>query len=388
MAGRLVRCPGCTGVLEIPERYTGRKVLCSLCQMKFLIPAASEADILDWIGPRDKDDTAAGTAFEIKPEELPEELMGNEVVESEMDGSSMAGEKVEDRDLTTGVEGLVLHRIDKRGPMFEFPARMLEDKKFRGGLPRRCLRCGAKGNLTPHLVVFARHMTDSVNLENEYVDSTKMLDEYQARNLPQEEVLDQLPRLDKVPEPANLPMPYWICDMCSPKEMIAGEHEVHGGEICCRMQVHRPWRAEEFLVNIGGEGSAAHEAIREELQKNPEVPWDSLAGSTQHRIEQWYKPYRGETFVTYVPDPTRARTEEGMQGIVVTNRRIIYHSSMRHQEAEKGEPIELQFSLEGGKGSLQIKGSKWDLKNIPVDKPGLERLRRGLHKANWEAVWR
>jgi hypothetical protein len=377
-AARLVRCPTCQEVLDVPGAYHGTRVMCGRCETKFLIPPSNVTDveILDWIGKPDKDETQA----DAPAVEVPEELIGNAEIPEEPKAK---------RDLTIDEAGFQLVRISSRGVLFEFPAQKLFDKHFRAAMPRCCMRCGTKSHVQPRIIIFSHEMMDSSTIELDYVTDRVEVSDHDARNMPIEQILEHLPKVQRLDSPGDLPMPYWMCDMCSPSNMIfaRGEFGRDGEGGTCRLQIRRLWRAEEFLVNAGGESSGAHQYIQEELEKNPERPWDTLAGVVQQRLQQWYRPHRGEVFVTYVPDATRARTENGMSGIVVSSRRLIYHTSMRHRELNKGEPLELEFGLRGQEGTLRLKGPKWEVSKIAVTKLGLERLRKGLNKEGFAVTW-
>ena len=123
-------------------------------------------------------------------------------------------------------------------------------------------------------------------------------------------------------------------------------------------------------------------ALRKDLSSN------MVAGNSNSAPRRWYGPHRGERFVSYTPDRTHSRTEDGMGGVVVSSRRMIYNSSMQHRESTKGEPLELSFARESGQLTLCIKGPTWEIKNMVVDKSGLESLRRALTKERFTAVWR
>ena len=376
MAAKRVRCFRCAVILDVPEEYKGSNICCSVCRAKFRLPDVSDAEILDWIGPQSKEDTIS-TA-----------MAAPSVMEEPSPGTGGTGRG--GGNLSAGSEGFELVRIGRRGALFEFPATMLEDKSFRSAMPRYCLRCGTHANLHPHVIIFGHQMKECSSMEAEYLDSPGELSEHEARNLTIEEVLEHLPKINKVPPPANLPMPYWICDMCSPFNMVFALNKIHPktGEGNCRLQIQRLWRAEEFLVHAGGKGTEAHDEILDALADNPQTPWDMLPGVVQQRLRQWYGPHRGERFVSYTPDRAFSRTEDGVGGVVVSSRRMIYNSSMRHRESEKGEPLELSFARESGRLTLHIKGPTWEIKNMVVDKSGLESLRRALTKERFTAVWR
>lgn len=373
-----VRCPDCSALLEIPKAFKGTKIRCSACETNFRIPAISDTDILGWIARDSKEDSATGvSSVDIEIDETQEEVAPVAALPAEEEESSTAEYSKEGEDFR-------LVRVGQRGPVFEFPVDMLNDPGFRGAIPRHCLRCGAVRHLRPHLVIFAHQMTDCSSLESDFLDSTPSLGETEVCSLSVEEILGRLPKLKKMPSPTDLPMPYWICDMCSPANMIFAQ----GSEDRCRIQISRLWRAEEFLVNVRGEGAPAFEELHRQLEKNPQTLWDTLPGVVQQRIRQWFKPIKKEKYIAYIPDRTRSRTEDGMVGVVVSTRRLIYNSSMRHYENEKGSPLELDFAMESGRLGLHIKGAGWEIKNMIVDKPDLENLRRSLTGEKFPAVWR
>lgn len=392
MGATRVRCPGCSIILVVPESFSGNKVRCSVCRTGFQIPSISDAEILDWIGTRSKDDTAYG-----------ESALAAGVSESDGAGavsapatSTALAEPPDDMDSMdddhgwpAGRDEFYLQRMGKKGPVFEFSTVLFEDTTFRSSLPRRCMRCGTKHHIQPHLVIFSHQRQDCAAIESDYLTERITFSEKEARFKPMAEVLELLPEVPRIPAPANQPFPYWVCDMCNPGGLVFAMNEIdtRTGQGHCHLQIERLWRAEEFLIAAGGEGSPAHEELLRALEGHPETPWDTLAGAVQQRLRQWYKPKSGERFLAYVPDRTHSRTEDGMAGLVVTNRRLIYNTSMRHREAEKGQALELDFAMVNGQLKLHVQAASWEVKNLVVDKPGLERLRRALAKEKYRAVW-
>jgi len=383
MAARRVRCPECSVILDLPEEFQETKVRCSVCQAEFRIPGVSDADILDWIGSEAHDDTVHGDSA----------LSDAEKTETVPEGTAavVASPSAADfpKGFSAGAEGVFLIRVDSRGALFEFPAAMLNDKAFRSALPRRCLRCGATAYLSPRLVIFGPSMKDCTTAEAEFLDQSMQLNEKELRNLSPEEVLNRLPTLSRLPHPLELPMPYWICDLCSPSKMIYAQNELHSDtdERYCRLQLQRLWRAEEFLLATSGKDTEAHRELIDALEAHPETPWDTLAGVVQQRLRQWYAPNRGERFIAYTPDRSHTRTEDGMAGVVVSTRRLIYHTSLRHRESEKGESLELNFAMDANRRTLRIQSPNWEVKNMIVDKAGLACLRRALIQQKFNAVW-
>ena len=146
-------------------------------------------------------------------------------------------------------------------------------------------------------------------------------------------------------------------------------------------------RAEEFFLAAGGKDSSGHAELRHRIASLVEDPWGALPLAVQNRIHQWYRPQGGEHFIGYIADRERARSEEGLAGLLVTDRRMICHTSVRHKEASQNERFELAETVESARSWLDIKCSSWEIKHLAVDRDGLARLRNALTRGRFTAVW-
>lgn len=393
MKQKRARCPGCATILAIPEDYPGDKVLCSLCDTRFRLPSISDGEILDWLGRRNKDDTFADEEQDIvelprarhEPEPKPTPVFRPKHPRREETPAS-----VSPVDFSIGSKGLKLVRVDRRGALFEFPARLLEDLSFRGAVPRCCIRCGCWEHLIPHVVVFEEQMTDPTAVESSHVHGR--LDAHQASEMTTAEVLEALPLVEGFDPPLDLPMPFWVCDMCSPSNMVIAHHELRPNEmgieeVQCYLLIRRLWRAEEFLLACGGEDTAAHHEIQGALKAWPQTSWDRLPGMVQQRLRQWFRAGKGEVFTTYIPQRLEQRTDAGLAGIVLSNRRLMYHSAAEHRESLKGQRLQLRFHAEGNETRLAMIGSLWDISDIPMERRELHRLRRELAAQGFNVTW-
>ena len=261
--------------------------------------------------------------------------------------------------------------------------------KFRCAMPRRCVRCGARAHLDAHVIIYAPRLSDSFSLEAEHATGRLAVSGHNLHDLPSEQLLSRLPEVPNVPAPGNLPMPYWLCDMCTGAGMISGQIQVNSatGKGACRLLIHNPRRAEEFLIAVGGKSTHDHTELSQRITATAENPWDSLPEVVQHRLAGWYKPEQNEDFVAYIPDRDHSRTEDGMAGIVVSNCRLIYHTQLRHREAKLGEQLKLQLAMSASRGRLRIRSPHWEIKHFTVDREGTAQLRRALTTARFNAVW-
>ena len=284
---------------------------------------------------------------------------------------------------------LRLVKADRSGALFEFPAGRLRETAFRAAFPRRCVRCGTESHLSVHVVQFATHLLESsVSKPKQGVKGLDLRGEELA-DLSDEELLSRLPRLPDAAPPTDLPMPYWLCDICVNSGIVSGQARLRsdGSVGLCRLWIGNPWRAEEFLIIAGGKGSEAHQQITKRLSAMVENPWESLPTVVQHRIEQWFRPQSGEQFLAYVPDSDHARSEEGMAGMVISDRRVVCHTRARHLEASHAEKLDVEEFVEGNRSALRIKSSAWQIKRMPVERNQINSFRRALSQGSFEAIW-
>ncbi len=369
MSNKHVVCPHCRTSLRVPERLNVERVRCRCCREVFHLVShrVSDEAVCSWLLGAGED-----------PAEQDEEVR-TAVARSVRRAPPRRSE--DDR--------VHVLRVDSDGVLFEFSASRLRKMSFRSAIPRRCLRCGARRHLQAHVVIFAPELTDSISLQEEHLAGELVVNDEELSSLDPFDLLQRLPRVPSAPAPADEPMPFYVCDMCGPNGLISGRirpHEQADGT--CQLWFAKPRRAEEFLIAADGPQTPELPKIQEEILRSRERPWDRLASVVQHRLEQWYRRVDGEAFVAYVADRSRSRTEDGMAGIVVTDRRMICHSQRRHFEAKPDEPIELHIALHGSSADLTIKTGRGRMKCCHIDGDGADRLRRALSRAKFQAHWR
>ena len=382
VAALRVQCPHCPTILQLPEGFAGNKLRCSQCHTPFRLPSMSDADILGVLGRRNMADSTVDGAQNISGDVV-------ELIDiPDLSGGHRLHATV--GPYKTGVDGVVLIEAGRKGARFKIDAYALKDVAVRSAMPRRCLRCGSKSHVRPHPIIFSHSLRDSATVETEFAGEQPPLTEQEATTLPIPEVLERMGEIARIPAPANLPFVYWICDMCTPNDMVLARNEIssetHQGHV--QLQIARLWRAEEFVHGLGGKESDAYGVITEAIEHHIESPWDQLPGVVQQRLRQWYTPRSKEKFVAFVPIHTRLRAESGMAGVIISTQRMIYHHSMRHRDCEKDESITLTFARQEGQLRLSVEGNGWSLKNLHIDQAGLESLRRALLSEKFNAVWK
>ncbi|MCY2927754.1 MAG: hypothetical protein NT031_20405, partial [Planctomycetota bacterium] len=219
---RQIACPTCKTVLKVPGGCGGRVVRCGRCRQRFRLPEEethSDDDIASWLDERPEE--GIGLDQEIEPTGgLPQSP--GDTIHPPMSGP------------------LRIVKAEPGSVLMEFPASRLLDPTFRCAVPRKCLKCSTKSHLSAHVIIYSGHMTDSISLEAEHSAGALILSDQEARTLAAEDLLARLPKVPNVPPPANEPMPYWLCDMCSVAGVISGEITVNQvtKQGTCRLKIN------------------------------------------------------------------------------------------------------------------------------------------------------
>jgi len=384
---RTIRCPSCQAVLSVTHAPTSRPVQCGKCQHVFQLPRrldVTDDAITSWLS--DEQEGRDQAAFEVY-EHVAKQAAAAAPDRPPPPQASPATAVLPMREVSKDIR---LVKCDRQGAIIEFPASRLLSPAFRGAMPRRCLKCGSRAHLWAHLIIYAPKMQDSISLEAEHSAGKLVLSGDAARDLDMEDLLHRLPKVPNVPHPADLPMPYWVCDMCSGAGVVSGQIGVHPetGQGFCRVLIRSLRRAAEFIAAAGGASTPDFHELQRAIAAVVESPWDVLPEFVQHRLEQWYRPKQGERFLAYVPDRHLARIDDGMAGIAISDVRLVYHTQLRHKEVLVGEPLEVELTTSGARADLSLKTAQWDIRHTPLDRDGADALRRGLTAGKFSATWR
>ncbi|MDY7011577.1 MAG: hypothetical protein SVV80_12630 [Planctomycetota bacterium] len=342
---------------------------CGLCRQTFRLPRevpVPEDTIFGWLHhTEDDEDERAGTLVPLSDED-----------------ARRAKEAKRNK--------IRLVSLERRGAIFEFPAEFLQKSKFRCAIPRVCIHCLSRVHLSAHLIIFAPQLRDSISLEAEHQAGKLTIPQERLIGLDGEELLQHLPVIPNVPAPANLPMPYWVCDLCSGAGAISGQIKVDqaSGHGYCRLFIRNLRLAASFLAAVTGTHNNDFARFVEFAKQARANRWDATPNVIRHRLEQWFKPSDDERFLAYIPDRNRARTEDGMAGVIISTERLIYRRPPVHQELSHNKPITFQIRTSRGKQIATISADGFKDRPIMLDREGEGALRKALSEGNFKVIWR
>jgi hypothetical protein len=374
MTHRQISCPTCGVELNVPDDAAGRFARCGSCQHRFQVPTKptlDDEDILSLITGDDDSDLVDSSEFD--------DLHGDPSQRSTIMAAQVP---------SIGESDIRITRLDQEGVLFEFPAGRLRDISFRCSMPRICMRCSAKSNLRAQVIVFASPVVDEATIHSLLNSGRLTFTAPFAERMSAKDLLDKLPSLPDAPPPTDMPMPYWLCEGCDYEDMVTGHlfENAKTGDQTCQMHLTNLHRAKDFLQAADGNDGDI-ERLNEWCVTEDDKPWDLVPESVRQRLNQWFKPDASETFLVYIPDRALSRREEGMAGVVVSDKRLVYQSNLRHKECEQSLPITLQLAMTRELGQINIETPQWKVLRMTIDREGVRRLRRALTVGRFSTTW-
>jgi hypothetical protein len=380
-------------MLLVPEELSTRKVRCAFCDALFDAKSPRRAIVGDeiianWLqeGAFDPDDEASDS---FDPSE--KTYIAPAVTEPQCRLRRLQPAEPGHVDVAVAHAAgqvRVVH-IGPRWVEFEFEADRLLCPEFRCAMPRKCMRCGSDKRLRAYLTMFTTHVQEQVDLAAEHHAGHLSLSSKELGALSGLELLARLPLVPSVPFPGNLPFPYFVCDQCSESNLVAGTIQVHSEthKGHCRMLLRNLPLAAEFYATVGDKHSDDYRRLQQALEDLKSDPWSSLPVAVRHRVEQWFRSGPNETFLAFVRDADYSTSEQGMSGLLVSTRRVLYHRPPRHREITVDDRLIIRVADRGDRQLLRLESAEFKNTTLTTDRSGLRLLRKGLHLVGAHVTW-
>ncbi len=317
----VISCPHCKAQYKVRQSLMGKPAKCAYCKKIFDLVTPDyhkEEEIMDWLASTENEEDILNAT-----------IAGLNIFDEEYSAKRSASK-------TKSRIKLKLTNIDNLGAHFSFSSQALQSRHFRAAFPKICAEC-LKGK---HLRVFLIRWLDQATLPKGFgakgmlVHSVGRLSDFPS--VKPTELLQYLPVNDELPEPYNLPFPYYVCDECDASDLVFGASSL-GQQGHCLLRIKNISLACQFYAEICGTDTPDYHKLCAHCDVYRTNQWDNLPEELKERLKQWFKHAHGEHFICYVPDIDGNRNGEGKSGIIVTDQRIIGYS----------EPIWREYPLSG-----------------------------------------
>lgn len=263
---------------------------------------------------------------------------------------------------------LRLDHIDDMGAFFLFNSELLYDEDFRSIIPRTCIICGRSTDLSVQLITWPVRSNGSYSSTPTQVHSPCVTSLSKLGNPGRKGLLKKLPHLQHIPEPFSLPMPYYVCSSCSAVGALFTDVRPNNGDggMICEIGFSSLKRAQDFAAAACGQDHAIVKRLNAALNQGTQHQWNQLPLAVRNRIGQWFKIADKEEFVVYIPDADFTKAEAGLAGVILTDRRLVYHKSLSLKEISLKDPIRITSKHDGNNLLIKIVSRDTEIKNFKV----------------------
>jgi len=393
-------CPFCQATLRVPREHANKKGRCRVCKAIFSIaavleqqgggPDVNEDSVVGWLGEDPVARLRTGLRRQARAEQQAQSaLKPHPASPADAPAADQAPQPPTAKAEEAPRPAVRLGHVDDMGAFFLFPPELLYDEHFRLGLPRRCMICGHDEDLLVHLVIWSSKLPERghFGVHTSYAKSVFDLKQMGAVGGP--ELLKMLPVVENLPEPYSLPMPYFVCRGCSAVGAIVTDVRYTGdGNVqVCELGICSLQRALEFAEAVCADDGDARRRIQEAIQQSKDNAWKALPVAVRSRIKHWYEPAEDERFLAYIADEDFSKSEAGMAGLVVTDRRLVYRKFAARAEIPLSQPITIVPRSHQDRPQLEISAPSCKPVVLSASEATICRLRRHLQEQGIQAEW-
>ncbi|MEM6460097.1 MAG: hypothetical protein AAF710_11980 [Planctomycetota bacterium] len=404
MSQMTIDCPGCGSPLLVPESAAGRKARCKECNDRFVVPSVEEmleqtvsAMVLEELEERTHEheaDLPEARASEGRPARDTHPVSANgtvlgvpAVAEPPADpgtpgntanpGDSAPGvlsmDRLEDpsepepeaeadaaypADLRPAAPRpyLVVREVTMRGVTLAFAAEWLHHEAFRTAMPLRCAFSGkgTAAGLVSRPVVF--------------INRTRGTDERaRALELRYEQTVDDshspreharaIGRMEHLAPPFDRPLLYYATPGHAADALTARATTDDDGRESGELLLPHGEVAARWLERVNGRCGPEYARLRAAVAHLLHDGWARLPENTQRRLQTWCRFERGERFKLYLNDADLTAADAGLGGVVVTDRRLLYHKFRRSRSVSLHQDATLHLRTDGRVARLTLESA-------------------------------
>lgn len=231
---------------------------------------------------------------------------------------------------------LAVLEVHPTGVLFGFDSRWLRHVPFRASMPLSCMGCDEhSANL-----LYARPMAWNDRVFHRASEDANIEVDYEihvhAEHRPRD-VVASIPVIEGVSEPFNLAMPYYVCRPCGSRLSVHCHTTQAGGDVMCDVLIPSIRYALQWLGRVNGVCGHDYEELEKHLTNAAHDTWNALPENVRMRVSAWFKYDTYEHFIGYFSDCDFPKSDAGLAGIALSDKRIVYCKYHHHGEIKVKE---------------------------------------------------
>jgi len=247
----------------------------------------------------------------------------------------------------------VVRGVGIEGVRLAFDGQWLKHETFRTAMPMRCTFSGdddSQSLIARAIIFHNKH----VGVETPLHSLETQHELHVASNPSPRGIVRAMGRLDDFKEPFDRPVLYYVSPRSASNSLEATAHTMSGGAIACEVVIPYHRTALEWVERINGRCGPEYALLKNDIIRYASDAWRALPDRVRQRIGVWCRFERGEMFKLYLNDADFTTNDAGLAGVVVTNRRLIYHKFRRSRSISFNQEAVLHVATDAKVARLTL----------------------------------
>ncbi len=241
---------------------------------------------------------------------------------------------------------LRIREIDGGDVVLEFPSQLLYLPTFRASMPMCCI---SSLESDPGLLM-ARPFAWVDRLKGQIMTCREFSDRFATevkRGMNERQFVDQLNPIESLQPPFNMPMPYYVAKDCDREvEIICRVVNTEYG-VGCEVRLPIGPATLDWVARVNGICGSEYEQLEAIVMRLQSHEWRSMPEKLRQRLSSWFDWGGDERFLIYLPDSDFSRKDDGLAGIALTDKRLVYRKYTKQGVLLFNQPGRLVFSRDG-----------------------------------------
>ncbi len=256
---------------------------------------------------------------------------------------------------------LVVAQISQAGVVLAFDATFLQHQGFRLSMPERC----AFSNEDDRHNLVAKPFVFFDQSQGEIRNAQVIEEGREIRLIPgmaPEQMLGLMRTIPQLPHTFKFPTPYYVSSNHTTMSVDCHTERREDGGVTCFVTIPSGQVALAWLANVNGISGAEYRLLRGDVDRTWSQAWQQIPEQVRQRLGTWVEFEAGESFQHYYSDAEFGVKDEGLAGIVLTDKRIIFHKYHRRGSAYLAEGPKLVLRPDGDFAGLTVKTAEGNYK--------------------------
>ncbi len=275
---------------------------------------------------------------------------------------------------------LVVQSVGLEGVTLAFDANWLKHEVFRTSMPQRCAFSGqqdARTLIARAMIFHNKHQGQDTPLHSLETRHELSL----AANPSPRGIVRAMGRLEGFNEPFDFPILHYVHPGSASNSLYCSAETRGDGITACSVLIPHHRTALEWIERVNGRCGPEYTMLKTDLEHYASDAWRRLPDKVRQRLSIWCQFAPGERFGLYLNDADFTTSDAGLAGVVITDRRFIYHKFRRSRSISLNQDALLHISVDSKIARLTLQSHGRAARCGKIHKADLPQLIQSLADA-------